>query len=691
MLHSTRRSVGIIIRQRSVRGSICLAESRQLTGLGRIRGALGVDPFSVTVRIQVRTQLRRTGTLAAIVALALVAGAAVAQPAFVRIGPETLYDAGERCAVPFWSVTDLNGDGRSDIVLGNTPFSAFGSSVAPAELMMWIAGADGSYTERARELFSGNVLRATGFQQVRVADFNGDGVPDVLVADQGIDTYVDGVPVGPWLGATPKLALSNGAGKWVDASDRLAALKPTFAHSAAVADVDGDGRSDVFVANTAVSPAYLLMNKGQGNFAFTRATLPAEIADWDSRPVLAVDGDTNRRSSRSYTSALFVDVDNDGDPDLIVMPQSSTPTGFLALNDGHGNFATKPPIPMPPGLYGGGYATDRLNPDRSMTISSTRGTVGLDIRAVDLNGDGYRDLVVIETLVDPDPADYTQYRGGRLQILINQQGRGFADETDARGAPGYLTGKNYDSYHGTLSVFDVNGDGYPDLIVTRAAGGYESHVFLNDGSGRFARATAIEGLPLDALLVPVSGGDGQDIRIARIRVEYYRVDQSTTHCKLRVQTYGRSGVPPVNVQGLWWNPAESGWGINFAHQGDIIFATWFTYDAGGKPWWLIAELHKGAAGVYTGPVSTVAGPAFTAVPFAPAPVETQVGTMTATFSDPGAWRDRLHRQRPCPRRKPSCGSSSARCRRAPGVRSRTSRLPPITRICGGTPASLVGA
>ena len=53
----------------------------------------------------------------------------------------------------------------------------------------------------------------------------------------------------------------------------------------------------------------------------------------------------------------------------------------------------------------------------------------------------------------------------------------------------------------------------------------------------------------------------------------------------------------ANYQGLWWNPpAESGWGINFAHQGDIIFATWFTYDAAGKPWWLIAELHKTAAG-----------------------------------------------------------------------------------------------
>jgi len=94
-------------------------------------------------------------------------------------------------------------------------------------------------------------------------------------------------------------------------------------------------------------------------------------------------------------------------------------------------------------------------------------------------------------------------------------------------------------------------------------------------------------------------------------------------------------APPVakNFQGLWWNPDESGWGINFTHQSDIIFATWFTYDAQGKPWWLIAELHKSLDDVYSGPVSTVAGPLFNSVPFAPTPVEAEVGTMTATFAD----------------------------------------------------------
>ena len=37
-------------------------------------------------------------------------------------------------------------------------------------------------------------------------------------------------------------------------------------------------------------------------------------------------------------------------------------------------------------------------------------------------------------------------------------------------------------------------------------------------------------------------------------------------------------APPPTTRGFGGPPAESGWGINFAHQGDVVFATWFTYD-----------------------------------------------------------------------------------------------------------------
>ena len=94
---------------------------------------------------------------------------------------------------------------------------------------------------------------------------------------------------------------------------------------------------------------------------------------------------------------------------------------------------------------------------------------------------------------------------------------------------------------------------------------------------------------------------------------------------------------PANYTGLFWNaPAgsESGWGINFAHQGDIIFATWFSYDLSGKGWWLSMTATRQADGSFSGPLVQTTGPAFDALPFGPAQVtQTQVGNATLTFSD----------------------------------------------------------
>lgn len=97
---------------------------------------------------------------------------------------------------------------------------------------------------------------------------------------------------------------------------------------------------------------------------------------------------------------------------------------------------------------------------------------------------------------------------------------------------------------------------------------------------------------------------------------------------------GESVVAPTNYQGLWWNPNESGWGMNFAHQGDVIFATWYTYDTAGKPWWLIASL-KQSGDAFSGDVHTVSGQAFDAVPWLQSKMKsTVVGSMTLTFSSP---------------------------------------------------------
>ncbi|HEX4944850.1 MAG TPA: hypothetical protein VFV55_10885, partial [Usitatibacteraceae bacterium] len=100
---------------------------------------------------------------------------------------------------------------------------------------------------------------------------------------------------------------------------------------------------------------------------------------------------------------------------------------------------------------------------------------------------------------------------------------------------------------------------------------------------------------------------------------------------------GASVCPMLSSQtALWWNRSESGWGVNFSHQGNILFATLFTYDANRAPLWLF--MSNGAlqsdGATFTGELYRATGPAFNANPFTPiGPANlTPVGTMSASFT-----------------------------------------------------------
>lgn len=63
----------------------------------------------------------------------------------------------------------------------------------------------------------------------------------------------------------------------------------------------------------------------------------------------------------------------------------------------------------------------------------------------------------------------------------------------------------------------------------------------------------------------------------------------------------------TDVTDLWWNPAESGWGMQLNNTGSFAFATVFAYGPDGKPTWFIAEMH--AVGVFfSGPLYVATGP-----------------------------------------------------------------------------------
>lgn len=100
-----------------------------------------------------------------------------------------------------------------------------------------------------------------------------------------------------------------------------------------------------------------------------------------------------------------------------------------------------------------------------------------------------------------------------------------------------------------------------------------------------------------------------------------------------------TGVCANNYQDLWWNPNESGWGINISHQGDVMFATWFIYGANGQPTWIFlsrAERSGASGNTFSGVISqAITGSPFAAVPFVPSTAANfrAVGNATLVFTD----------------------------------------------------------
>lgn len=83
----------------------------------------------------------------------------------------------------------------------------------------------------------------------------------------------------------------------------------------------------------------------------------------------------------------------------------------------------------------------------------------------------------------------------------------------------------------------------------------------------------------------------------------------------------------ANHSDLWWNPTESGWGIQFVQEADFIAATMYIYDASRNPAWYIATLTPSGGTAFSGPVYQTHGPGFSG-PFDPATVtERVVGNM----------------------------------------------------------------
>jgi len=100
-----------------------------------------------------------------------------------------------------------------------------------------------------------------------------------------------------------------------------------------------------------------------------------------------------------------------------------------------------------------------------------------------------------------------------------------------------------------------------------------------------------------------------------------------------------SANAPGALSGLWWNPSESGWGIDFTQRRNVIFAAWYTYDASGNPKWYVASNCAMAAasvtsGTCNGTLYEVNGPTFFGTAFNPNAVNpVAAGTLSVNFTN----------------------------------------------------------
>lgn len=87
---------------------------------------------------------------------------------------------------------------------------------------------------------------------------------------------------------------------------------------------------------------------------------------------------------------------------------------------------------------------------------------------------------------------------------------------------------------------------------------------------------------------------------------------------------------------LWYNPNESGWGVNVIQQDNTLFATLFVYSSTGSAAWYVASALTSTNGTtFTGPLYQTTGPYFGASTFNPSQVNTRlVGTATFSFASP---------------------------------------------------------
>jgi two-component system, NtrC family, sensor kinase len=327
----------------------------------------------------------------------------------VRMSVPLIPDVTDVYGVAFRDLTD---DGRPDLF-----FTCFRS----LNRLLVNGGPGSAFADATIASRLGGDLSARGIRNLELgvlaADLENTGRPDLVVTG--------------WTGTT-RLYRNLGRGRFSDRTAGLHLPSGTDANACVAADVDRDGRLDLFVTDEH-GTNQLLMNRGNGSFA-------------EAGPECGL------RSAGGSQGAAFCDLDRDGDADLAVANWSRP--ADLYRNDGRGRFSRVDP-----------------GPDVFRVPSRTNGALFADV-----DNDGRPDLLFTD-------------RDGGIRLLWNGTDPGDTAWTlvDVTRPSGLSLAR---PVYG-LAAADLNQDGWLDLAAACIG---PDVLFLNDGDGTF-RKVAGESLP----------------------------------------------------------------------------------------------------------------------------------------------------------------------------------------------------
>jgi uncharacterized membrane protein len=321
-----------------------------------------------------------------------------------------------------------------------------------------------------------------GTSSVAVADVNGDGKPDLLVANACINSTPDGTCTAD---GSVGVLLGNGDGTFQAVV--LYDSGGQAAQSVAVADVNGDGRLDLLVTNLFSSTVGVLLGNGDGTFR--------SAVTYDSGGV-------------NPFSVAVGDVNGDGKPDLVVANSNTATVGVL-LGNGNGTFQSAMiygPLTFgarsvavadvngdgkPDLVVGSGFFTVQVllgNGDGTFQSGASYNSGGfgaLSVAIVDVSGDGKPDLVVANCAPNASNGCGGTSANGVVGVLLGNGDGTFQSVIT------YDSGGKDDA---SVAVADVNGDGKPDALVAHGCdasgdcGNGTVGVLLGNGDGTFESA-----------------------------------------------------------------------------------------------------------------------------------------------------------------------------------------------------------